>query len=135
MVQKINFPEYQFRFKNNENKTLIFDIVRKIFVTLTPEEWVRQHVLHFLISELKYPLSMINVEKQLLVHNTKKRYDIVVYNPDASIHLVVECKAPAIPIDQGVFDQNGLKHYYCKIDYLKERYIFLKEAPQYSGLD
>jgi len=150
MVQKINFPEYHFRFKSNENKTLIFDIVRKKFVVLTPEEWVRQHVLHFLISELNYPLSLINVEKQLLLHNTKKRYDIVVYNSDASIHLIVECKAPKITIDQAVFDQiarynfslkssylmvtNGLEHYYCSIDYQKERYVFLKELPQFNGL-
>jgi hypothetical protein len=147
-VQKINFPEYQFRFKSNENKTLIFDIVRKKFVVLSPEEWVRQHVLHFLITEMKYPLSMINVEKQLKLHNTKKRYDIVVYNSDASIHLIVECKAPDVNIDQTVFDQiarynfslkssylmvtNGLEHYYCLIDYQNEGYIFLKELPQYK---
>lgn len=150
MVQKINFPEYQFRFKSNENKTLIFDIVRKKFVVLTPEEWVRQHVLHFLISELNYPHSLINIEKQLQLHNTKKRYDIVVYNSDATIHLIVECKAPNIPIDQSVFDQiarynfslessylmvtNGLEHYYCSIDYQNEHYVFLKELPQYKGL-
>ena len=150
MVQKINFPEYQFRFKSNENKTLIFDIVRKKFVVLTPEEWVRQHVLNFLISELNYPLPLINVEKQLKLHNTKKRYDIVVYNSDASIHLIVECKAPDITIDQAVFDQiarynfslnssylmvtNGLKHYYCSIDYLKEHYVFLKELPKFKRL-
>jgi hypothetical protein len=148
MVQKINFPEYQFRFKSNENKTLIFDIVRKKFVVLTPEEWVRQHVLNFLISELNYPLSLINVEKQLKLHNTKKRYDIVVYNSDASIHLIVECKAPDITIDQAVFDQiarynfslnssylmvtNG--YYYCSIDYLKEHYVFLKELPTFQRL-
>ncbi len=149
-MQKINFPEYQFRFKSNENKTLIFDIVRKKFVVLTPEEWVRQHVLHFLISELNYPHSLINIEKQLQLHNTKKRYDIVVYNSDATIHLIVECKAPNIPIDQAVFDQiarynfslessylmvtNGLEHYYCSIDYQNEHYVFLKELPQYKGL-
>lgn len=147
-MQKINFPEYQFRFKSNENKTLIFDIVRKKFVVLSPEEWVRQHVLHFLITEMNYPLSMINVEKQLKLHNTKKRYDIVVYNSDASIHLIVECKAPDVNINQTVFDQiarynfslkssclmvtNGLEHYYCLIDYQNEGYIFLKELPQYK---
>ena len=149
-MQKINFPEYQFRFKSNENKTLIFDIIRKKFVVLTPEEWVRQHVLHFLISELNYPHSLINIEKQLQLHNTKKRYDIVVYNSDATIHLIVECKAPNIPIDQAVFDQiarynfslessylmvtNGFEHYYCSIDYRNEHYVFLKELPQYKGL-
>ena len=149
-MQKINFPEYQFRFKSNENNTLIFDIVRKKFVVLTPEEWVRQHVLHFLITELNYPHSLISIEKQLLLHNTKKRYDIVVYNSDASIHLIVECKAPNVSIDQTVFDQiaryniklnsaylmvtNGLEHYYCSIDYQNEHYVFLKELPLFKEL-
>jgi len=117
-------------------------------VVLTPEEWVRQHILHFLVSEKKYPLSHINVEKQIKLLNTKKRYDIVVFNPNGSIHIIVECKAPTIAISQRVFDQiarynfvlhadylfvsNGLDHYYCKMDYEKEKYIFLKEIPVYS---
>ena len=149
-MQKINFPDYEFRFKSNENKTLIFDIIRKKFVVLTPEEWVRQHVIHFLVSELNYPQSLINIEKQLTLHNTKKRYDIVVYNPDGSINIIVECKAPAIAIDQNVFDQiarynfvlnalflmvtNGMEHYYCQMDYQQEKYVFLKELPTYSRM-
>ena len=149
-MQKINFPDYEFRFKSNENKTLIFDIIRKKFVILTPEEWVRQHVIHFLVSELNYPQSLINIKKQLTLHNTKKRYDIVVYNPDGSINIIVECKAPAIAIDQNVFDQiarynfvlnalilmvtNGIEHYYCQMDYQQEKYVFLKELPTYSRM-
>ena len=81
-MQKLNFPKYNFRFKSNENKTLIFDIIRKKFVILTPEEWVRQHTLHFLITEKKYPVSYINVEKQLLLNDTVKRYDIVIFKND-----------------------------------------------------
>lgn len=147
-MQQLNFPKYKFRFKSNENKTLIFDIVRKKFVVLTPEEWVRQHVLLFLISEKKYPLSHINVEKQLKLHDTTKRYDIVVFKPDGSIQLIVECKAPKISIDQKVFDQiarynfvlqanylmvtNGIDHYYCLMDIANEKYTFLKEIPSYS---
>lgn len=145
---KLNFSNYEFRFKSNENKTLIFDIIRKKFVVLTSEEWVRQHILQFLVSEKKYPLSHINVEKQIKLLNTNKRYDIVVFNPNGSIHIIVECKAPTIAISQRVFDQiarynfvlhadylfvsNGLDHYYCKMDYEKEKYIFLKEIPVYS---
>ena len=145
---KLNFSNYEFRFKSNENKTLIFDIIRKKFVVLTSEEWVRQHILQFLVSEKKYPLSHINVEKQIKLLNTNKRYDIVVFNPNGSIHIIVECKAPTISISQRVFDQiarynfvlhsdylfvsNGLDHYYCKMDYEKEKYIFLKEIPVYS---
>ena len=147
-VQELNFPKYNFRFKSNENKTLIFDIIRKIFIVLTPEEWVRQHVIHFLISEKNYPISHINIEKQLKLHNTVKRYDIVVFNPNGSIEIIVECKAPKIKINQQVFDQiarynfalqanylmvsNGLEHYYCTMDYSNEKYIFLKDIPSYS---
>jgi len=145
---KLNFPEYTFRFKSKENKSLIFDEVRKKFVVLTPEEWVRQHTVRFLISEKKYPLSHINVEKQLQLHDTKKRYDIVVFNPNGSIHLIVECKAPKVPISQQTFDQiarynfvldatylmvtNGMEHYYCQMDFKAEKYMFLKEIPPYN---
>ncbi len=146
-MQQLQFPSYEFRFKSNENKPMIFDVVRKKFVVLTPEEWVRQHVVHYLISEKKYPLSLINVEKQIKLHKTTKRYDVVVFNSDGSIHLIVECKAPKIAITQETFDQiarynfvlnatnlmitNGLTHYYCRMDFEKERYLFLEDLPAY----
>ncbi|WP_339698558.1 type I restriction enzyme HsdR N-terminal domain-containing protein [uncultured Marixanthomonas sp.] len=144
-MHQLNFPKYQFRFKSSENKTLIFDEIRKKFIILTPEEWVRQHVVRFLISEKKYSKSLINVEKQLKVKDTIKRYDVVVYNRDGSIFLIVECKAPSISITQQTFDQiarynlvanatylmvtNGLEHYYCQMDYENEKYIFLRDLP------
>jgi hypothetical protein len=147
-MEKLNFPAYRFRFKNRENKSLIFDVVRKKFVVLNPEEWVRQHCVHFLHRELNYPLSHINVEKQISVHNTSKRYDIVVFKPDGSIHIVVECKAPQISITQETFDQiarynfvlqasnlmvtNGLSHFYCVMDYEESRYHFLQALPPYD---
>ena len=143
---KLNFPDYTFRFKNSENKSLIFDVIRKKFVRLTPEEWVRQHVVHFLISDKHFSSSLINVEKQLILNNTKKRYDIVVFNSDGSIYLIVECKAPNISISQDTFDQiarynlvtnakylmvtNGSTHYYCRMDYENECFIFLEEIPE-----
>jgi len=146
-MQQLAFPSYNFRVKNSENKIAIFDIVRKKFVILTPEEWVRQHVVNYLIQEKKYPQSLINVEKELKVNGTKKRYDIVAYNSDGSIYLMVECKAPTVKITQTVFDQiarynlalnsdllmvtNGLSHYFCSIDYKTEGYSFLKELPEY----
>ncbi len=149
-MQSLNFPDYTFRFKSNENKPLIFDEIRKKFVVLTPEEWVRQHTLHFLLTEKKYPASHINVEKQIKLHSTIKRYDIVVYNSDGSIHLIVECKAPKIGIDQKVFDQiarynfvlnasylmvtNGLEHYYCQMDFNAEKYLFLEDLPEKEEL-
>ncbi len=118
-------------------------------MVLQPEEWVRQHCVHYLIHEKKYPISLINVEKELKVNNLKKRYDIVVFNPDGSIHLIVECKAPKVTITQSTFDQiarynltlnatylmvtNGLNHYYCSVDLEKEQYHFLKEIPDYKS--
>ncbi|MFD1161901.1 MULTISPECIES: type I restriction enzyme HsdR N-terminal domain-containing protein [Hwangdonia] len=147
-MQELNFPKFSFRFKSSENKISIFDSIRKKFVVLQPEEWVRQHCVQYLIEEKGYPISLINVEKELIVNTLKKRYDIVVFNPDGSIHLIVECKAPNIAINQNTFDQiaqynlvlnasylmvtNGLNHYYCQMDFEKERYNFLKEIPKYS---
>jgi len=147
-VQKLNFPTYSFRLKNRENKRLIFDDIRKKFMVLQPEEWVRQHCVRFLIEEKKYPKSLINVEKELKVNGLNKRYDIVIYNSDGSIHLIVECKSPKITINQDTFDQiarynltlnasylmvtNGINHYYCKIDSETECYQFLKDIPDYK---
>jgi hypothetical protein len=148
-MQKLDFPRYEFRFKSSENKISVFDEIRKKFVILTPEEWVRQHVIKFLIQDKKYPKSHINVEKEIKVNNTSKRYDLVVFNRDGSIFLIVECKAPSIVVAQETFDQvarynlslkadflmvtNGLKHYYCQMDFENEKYIFLPEIPEYQS--
>ena len=147
-MQELHFSSYTFRFKSNENKTLIFDIIRKKFVVLTPEEWVRQHAIHFLISEKKYPAAHINVEKQLQLNDTVKRYDIVVFNKDGTIKIIVECKAPSIKTNQQTFDQiarynlvlksetlmvtNGLEHFFCKMDFANKKYLFLKDLPSYQ---
>lgn len=147
-MQKLNFIPYNFRFKNSENKIYIFDIIRKKFVVLQPEEWVRQHVVHHLIHQKKYPKSLINVEKQLLVNNLKKRYDVVVFKSDGSIAILIECKAPEIEISQATFDQiatynmqldasflmvtNGLHHFYCKINSADNNYVFLHDIPDFN---
>jgi hypothetical protein len=144
----LNFPGYNFRFKSSENKQQIFDIIRKKFVSLQPEEWVRQHVIHFLSVDKKYPTSLINVEKTLSLNGLRKRYDIVVFNKDGSIHILVECKSPNIVISQDVFDQiarynlkmkaeylmvtNGLDHFYCNMNYEEEKYSFLRQIPDFS---
>ncbi|WP_339611559.1 type I restriction enzyme HsdR N-terminal domain-containing protein, partial [uncultured Planktosalinus sp.] len=104
-MQQLHFPAYSFRFKSSKNKISIFDEIRKKFIVLTPEEWVRQHVVQFLIREKKYPKNHINIEKELLLNHTKKRYDIVVFNRDGSIEVVIECKAPTVAITQETFDQ------------------------------
>lgn len=147
-MTKLNFSSYSFRFKNSENKTYIFDIIRKKFLLLTPEEWVRQHVLNYLIEDLKYPKSLINVEKLVNVNGLKRRYDIVLFKNDGSLFLLVECKAPEVQISQATFDQiaqynfvlkaenlmitNGLNHYFCQMDFENEKYVFLKELPEFS---
>ena len=147
-MQKLNLPNYKFKLKSNENKTLIFDNLRKKYMVLTQEEWVRQHFVQFLIEEKKYPASLIAIEKQVLVNNLKKRSDILVFNKDGNPEIIVECKAPKIKITQATFDQiarynsklranflvvtNGLTHFYCKMDFEKETYLFLKEIPDYK---
>jgi len=144
-MQNLNFPSYNFRFKNCENKVSIFDDIRKKFIILTPEEWVRQHIVQFLLQEKKYPKSYINVEKLIKVNDLNKRYDIVVFKPNGELFLLIECKSPDVKITQETFDQiarynlklnaqflmvtNGLNHYFCQMDFEKETYIFLEELP------
>ena len=147
-MQNLNFPPYSFRLKNSENNTHIFDVIRKKFVVLQPEEWVRQHCIQYLLQEKNYPISLINVEKVVLINGLKKRYDIVVFNPDGSITLVVECKAPKVNISQSSFDQiarynltlkapylmvtNGLNHYFCTMNHDLRNYEFLETLPNYN---
>ena len=149
-LQKLNLPDYKFKLKSNENKTLIFDNLRKKYMVLTPEEWVRQHFVQFLIEEKNYPPSLIAIEKQVLVNNLKKRSDILVFNKEGNPDIIVECKAPKIKITQTTFDQlarynstlnanflvvtNGLNHFYCKMDFENETYVFLKEIPDYKQI-
>ena len=149
-MQKLNFQPYNFRFKNNENKTAIFDPIRKKFIILTPEEWVRQHVIQFLLEEKNIPLSLINVEKVLHINGLRKRYDIVVFNSDGSINILIECKAPSVQITQRTFDQiarynmtmnaqllmvtNGLEHFFCMMDFENQKYQFLPELPLYTNI-
>lgn len=148
-MQPLAFPKYEFRLKSNENKTFIFDPIRKKFVILTAEEWVRQHTIRYLIEELNIPQVRIQVEKEIKLYQTQKRYDVVVYNRDGSIYLIVECKAPSITINQSVFDQiarynialnatylmvtNGLHHYYCQMNHEQQRYMFLKNLPKFEN--
>lgn len=148
-MQKLNLPIYSIKLKKEENKTLVFDPIRKKHIILTPEEWVRQNFIKFLIEEKNYPTSLMAVEMGIDLFNTKKRCDIVLYNTKGLPHMIVECKAPSIKISQDTFDQiarynmtlktdllvvtNGLQHYVCMIDYQNQCYHFLKEIPNYSN--
>jgi len=148
-MKKLNFPSYSFRFKNSENKVSIFDEIRKKFIILTPEEWVRQHTVQYLLQEKNYPKSYLNVEKLISINDIHKRYDIVVYKPNGDLFLLIECKAPEVKISQATFDQiarynmklnsqylmvtNGVNHYFCQMDFEKEQYVFLEKLPNFSN--
>jgi hypothetical protein len=140
---QLDFPNYTFKIKNNGNGDYIFDEIRKKYIKLTKEEWVRQNCVKFLINEKNFSPVLINIEKTIKINKLIKRYDIVVYKPDGGIKLLVECKSPEIKINQKTFDQiaiynmnlksellmvtNGLRHYYCEINYNNKCYTFLKD--------
>ncbi len=144
VMQQLAFPSFRFKTKCNENKRTIFDPIRKKFVVLTPEEWVRQHVVQDLLQK-GISKTRLSVEKQFDVMGQQKRFDVVVAGKNATIDLLVECKAPSIQITQDTFDQiaryqlalnasflmltNGLQHIYCHIDNVNETYQFLEEFP------
>ena len=144
----LNLPKAELSIKSKENKQFIFDIIRKKNMVLTPEEWVRQHVVHYLINHLNYPKSIIAVEKQLTINTLKKRFDILVFNTKGNPEIIIECKAPKVKITQDTFDQiarynlnlnakylmvtNGLNHYFCQMDSENEKYVFLETLPNYS---
>lgn len=147
-MQKLNLPSVALKIKNKENKLFIFDDYRKKDILLTPEEWVRQHFVAYLTNQKKYPKSLTVLEKELKLNNTKKRTDILIYNTQGTPEIIVECKAMDVKITQQTFDQiarynlklkanylivtNGLEHYFCQMDFKNQRYVFLKDIPNYS---
>ena len=152
-LPKLNFPDYQFKIQpeSESGQSLkIFDIIRKKYVILTPEEWVRQHLIHFLVKERKFPQSLLSVEKKVLVNRLYRRTDIVVYSSSLKPLLIAECKAPTVAINQGVFDQaarynmtlgvlyyiisNGIESHCCIINHEKQSYEFLENIPDYLEL-
>ncbi|NOY95972.1 MAG: type I restriction enzyme HsdR N-terminal domain-containing protein [Chlorobi bacterium] len=144
-MQKLNLPVYNARMKEEEGKSFIFDIIRKKYVVLTPEEWVRQNFIHYLIHEKKYSGSLMAVEKRVVVNGQPQRFDLLIYSRNGQPHLIAEFKAPSQKISQNAFDQavrynmalkvnfiiisNGLQHFICRIDYSKNSYTFLKDIP------
>ena len=145
---QLDLPNFNFKISSRESKIYIFDIIRKKHLTLTPEEWVRQNLIHYLISKLDYPKSLIKVESLLTYNNLKKRADIVAYSKDLSIRLLVECKSYKIKLTQSAFNQasiynkvfkskyllvsNGLIHYCREYDWENEKILYLKDIPSYS---
>ncbi|MDU1889138.1 MAG: type I restriction enzyme HsdR N-terminal domain-containing protein [Dysgonomonas sp.] len=147
---KLNLPPFDINVKKAEGKLTVFDALRRKYVALTPEEWVRQHFVNYLISEKGYPPSLIANEIQINLNGLVKRCDSVIYNRGASPIVIVEYKAPDIEITQAVFDQiirynivlkvkylivsNGLNHYCCKMDYTSQTFEYLPDIPSYTDL-
>ena len=148
MIQ-LNLPEYTFRIRQDKKGIQIFDSIRKKFVARTPEEWVRQNFIQYLIAEKKYPSSLIAVETGLKYNRLKKRSDITVYDKNGKIWMLIECKSPEVKLSQDTFNQaalynvsgktktkfltitNGLRHYCCEMNYEQSKYDFLKDFPSF----
>jgi len=149
-MQKLNLPEYQLTIRTLGEKKEIFDKIRKKYVALTPEEWVRQNFIAYLIDEKNYPATLISVETEVKLFKVKKRTDILIFQNTGKPLMIVECKAAEVKIDQQVFDQiarynmalkvnylvvtNGLSHYCCYLDYEKNSYHFLENIPVYNSI-
>lgn len=147
---KLNLPTFDYKINRTRDGLQIYDRLRSKFVALTPEEWVRQHFVEFIITHKGFPQSLIANEIGITLNNTRRRCDTVVYDNTASPLVIIEYKAPSVEITQATFDQivrynmvlqakylivsNGLNHYCCSIDYTNQTYQFLKEIPSYSEL-
>lgn len=146
----LNLPPHPFKLQVEDEQVYIFDELRKRFLLVTPEEWVRQHWVQHLMNGKGYPKALIQSEGGLMLNSLKKRTDLVIFNQTGERLLIAEFKAPSIKISQAVFDQvarynmvhrvpyllvsNGLEHYYCKVDFEKSSYSFLEELPFYEEL-
>ena len=144
----LTFPKYEFRLKKIEEKKFIFDEIRKKYIEFTPEEWVRQNCVKFLIDQKKYFSHLISIEKTIKLNGLTKRFDIIAYDIFGNVDLLVECKAPNIIIDQKSFDQiitydkvinakylmltNGIINYYCEVNKIDKKINFLKDIPVYK---
>jgi len=147
---QLNLPQYSFRIKKQNEKLVIFDSQRKRYVVLTPEEWVRQNFIRFLIEEKGYPAAYLAIEKQLNMNGMKKRCDAILYNEHAQPFLIIELKAPNVAISQATFDQvavynaklkvdffiisNGIEHFCCKVNLETARYEFFPEIPDFNQI-
>ena len=146
-MHDIQLPQFEYQIKHIDDTPYIFDVVRKKHVIITPEEWVRQHMIHLMINQYNYPKSRISCERGLIFNGRKKRSDILVYDDQIEPFLLIECKAPKVKLCQDTFDQaatynrtikapficitNGIQTMCCAIDLDKNTYSFIKDLPQY----
>ncbi|MEN8119045.1 MAG: type I restriction enzyme HsdR N-terminal domain-containing protein [Bacteroidota bacterium] len=141
--------KYPIKIITKDQKKYIFDFIRKKHIKLTPEEWVRQNFIKYLVEMKNYPMGLIGIEQKLPGKNQKFRTDIVVFSKFAKAIMIIECKSEKVKITQDAFDQaakynmqfkadylvvtNGISHFICKLNYQEKSYIFLKEIPEYIG--
>ena len=147
----LNLPTFQIKTTHRNGRTQIYDFLRRRYVTLTPEEWVRQHFTHFLVDHLGYPAALLGNEVTIDVGGVARRCDTVLYRREGGTpRLIVEYKAPDIPISERVFNQisaynsvlradylivsNGVEHYCCHLDYVHRTAEFLPGIPRHAGL-
>ena len=147
---RLNLPPYPIKIQEKGEKRQIFDFLRRKWVALTPEEWVRQHFTHFLVEHKNYPQALLANEVELRIGEKRLRCDTLLYNKELRPRMIIEYKAPTIQIQQKTFDQisvynlllkvdylvvsNGLRHYCCKMDYERQSYQFLEDIPNYESL-
>jgi hypothetical protein len=150
MLKELNLPQYSFKISGKEGNEMILDPVRRKYVKLTPEEWVRQNFMQYLVAEGRYPLGLMGVEVMFSLNKLKRRVDILIHNRSGQPVLIVECKEPEVKIDDEVFNQivnynmafkvpyivvtNGMVHYACKIDHEKSKWEYLLALPLYEDL-
>jgi type I site-specific restriction endonuclease len=150
-MDPLNLPTYFFRIKQEKEKKYIFDEIRRRYVQLTPEEWVRQHVVKYLVGVKNFPQVLIAVEKGFKQLRRKQRYDLLIYDRKGQPLMIVECKAPTVEINQNAFDQasrynvkhkapfllitNGRKHYCCQLNLISKQYSFLQEIPDFNDMN
>ena len=146
----LNLPPYEHKVRKENGRLMIFDILRRKYVALTPEEWVRQHFVHLLTEHKGYPPALLANEVELRIGEKRLRCDTVLYDNRLQPRMIMEYKAPTIMLTQKVFDQisvynmllhvdylivsNGLQHYCCRMDYDNQKYLFLKEIPNYENI-
>ncbi|MBM6992392.1 MAG: type I restriction enzyme HsdR N-terminal domain-containing protein [Prevotella sp.] len=146
----LNLPTFDIKLQGTREHPRIFDILRRRYVALTPEEWVRQSFIHYLTEHMGYPATLLANEIQLQVGQKLLRADSVLYDQQLQPRMIIEYKAPTIPITQKVFDQisvynlllhadylivsNGLQHYCCKMDYEGKKYLFIDHIPRYEEI-
>lgn len=146
----LNLPSYAIKIRKEDDHEQILDVLRRKYVALTPEEWVRQHFIHYLIEHKHYPATLLANEVKLQVGDKVLRADSVLYSTTLQPRMIIEYKAPHISITQKTFDQistynlllhadylvvsNGIRHYICRMDYKQQKYVFLEDIPEYEKL-